>query len=171
MKRSALSEADYHPFYAPYIEALDDEPLVPLMERQLQNFPQFLKSIPENKVHFRYEAGKWTVMEVLVHLLDAERVFQYRALRIARGDQTPLPGFEHNDYVPESGASDRDMGSIVDEYQIVRRATWSLYRTFSEEVLQRRGTASGATISVGALGFIICGHQKHHRNVIRARYL
>ena len=171
MKRSGLSEGDYHPFYSPYIDTLADEPLVPLMERQLNNFPQFLKSIPKDKVHYSYGPGKWSVIEVLVHLLDAERVFQYRALRIARGDQKPLPGFEQNEYVPNSGASSRKMDSIIEEYEIVRRSTLALYRTFTDEVLQRKGTASGAGVTVGALGFIICGHQKHHRDVIRARYL
>lgn len=170
MKRSDLNEGDYHPFYQPYITALGDEDLVSLMERQLQNFPQFLKSIPEEKTYYRYATGKWTVIEVLIHLLDAERVFQYRAMRIARGDKTPLPGFEQNDYVPESGAASRDLKSVIEEYKLVRGSTLALYRTFSEEVLRRTGIASGATVSVGAIGFITCGHQRHHRDILRARY-
>ncbi len=171
MKLSDLKEGDYHPFYGPYIAALGDAPLVSLMEKQLNNFPQFLNSIPQDKLQFRYAAEKWSVLEMLVHVLDAERVFQYRALRIARGDQTPLPGFEQNDYVPESGASSRSLKSIVEEYQIIRRSTLALYQNFSEDILRRTGVASGAKVSVGALGFIICGHQKHHRDVLRARYL
>lgn len=171
MKLSQLREGDYHPFYQPYIDTLNDADLVVLMERQLENFPQFLSSIPDEKVHFRYAEGKWTVLEVLVHILDAERVFQYRALRIARGDKTPLPGFEQNDYVPESAANTRDLQGVIDEYKAVRLSTLTLYRSFSEDILKRKGIASGAEVSVGGLGFVTCGHQKHHRDLLRSRYL
>lgn len=171
MKPSDLKEGDCPPFYSPYIKTLGDEQLLGLLEHQLHNFPKFLKSIPKEKTHYRYAEGKWTVIEVLVHVLDAERVFQYRAMRIARGDQTPLPGYEQDDYVPESGAASRDLKSVVEEYAIVRGSTLALYKTFSEEVLRRKGIASGAWVSVGALGFIICGHQRHHRDILRAKYL
>jgi hypothetical protein len=106
-----------------------------------------------------------------LHVIDAERVFQYRALRIARGDHTPLAGFDQDAYVPNSGAGKRSRESIIEEYRAVRQATISLFSTFDAEALNQRGTASKSEVNVAALGFIICGHQKHHRNIIRERYL
>lgn len=141
------------------------------MGRQLNNFPEFMASIPVEKWHYSYAEGKWSIAEVMLHLVDAERVFQYRALRIARKDQTPLSGFDHDAYVPVSGAGKRSRESIIEEYKAVRQASISLFSTFDAEVLQRKGKASNSAISVGALGFIMCGHQKHHRNIIRERYL
>jgi hypothetical protein len=171
MKTSALSPGDYHSFYQPYVDVLGEVDLMDMMESQLDNFPRFIESIPADKWQYSYAADKWTVAEVLLHLIDAERVFQYRALRIARGDQTPLPGFDHDSYVPNSGASARSRESIINEYRSVREASLSLFRSFDEEQLNCRGTASKSTVSVGALGFLICGHQKHHRNKIREHYL
>ena len=171
MKVSDLKEGDFHPFYGPYIDTLGDPDLLEMLKRQKGNFPEFIASIPDELWHSAYEEGKWTIAEVLVHILDAERVFQYRALRIGRGDTTPLPGFDQDAYVPASGAAQRSKEEIIEEYRIVRASTISLYSQFSEEDLRLKGVASNSPTSVGALGFIICGHQKHHRNIIRSRYL
>lgn len=171
MKTSELASSDFHPFYQPYIDALGEVSLMEIMRNQLENFPNFVKSIPADKWHYTYALGKWTIAEVLMHVLDAERVFQYRALRIGRGDKTPLPGFDQDAYVPNSGAHDRSQESVLDEYRAVRQSSISLFAGFSREVLGWQGTASQATVSVGALGFMICGHQKHHRNILRERYL
>ena len=171
MKTSELLSGDYHSFYQPYIDALGEVELLEMMESQLGNFPRFIESIPADKWQYSYGPGKWTVAEVLLHVLDAERIFNYRALRIARGDQTPLPGFDQDSFVPNSGARARSRESIVNEYKSVREASLSLYRSFGEEQLLKQGTSSNATVSVGALGFMICGHQKHHRNKIREFYL
>lgn len=171
MNTSELHASDYHQYYQPYIAALGQADLMDQMRRQWSNFPEFMKSIPEEKWHFAYSQDKWSIAEVLIHVLDAERVFQYRALRIARGDQTPLPGFDQDAYVPNSGAKDRSKESIIEEYRAVRQASISLFTTFDSDILKLKGMASNAPVSVGALGFIICGHQKHHRNIIRERYL
>lgn len=142
-----------------------------MLQRQSQNFPEFMATIPESKLDFRYAENKWTVAEVLVHIIDSERIFQYRALRFSRGDQTPLPGFEQDDYVPFSKANNRTLQSLIDEYSVVRNSTLHLFNQFDTNDLERKGIASSLDWSVGALGFVICGHQKHHRNILRERYL
>jgi uncharacterized damage-inducible protein DinB len=171
MKTSELTESDYHPFYQPYIDTLGDVELMDMLGNQLTNFPKFIENIPESHWQSAYSLGKWTIAEVLVHVLDAERVFQYRALRIGRKDQTPLPGFDQDAYVPHSGARQRSKASVIDEYKAIRGSSISLFANFDRDHLNLQGTASNAKVSVGALGFLICGHQKHHRNVIRQRYL
>lgn len=171
MKTSELSTGDYHPFYEPYIAALGDVELVNMLKKQKENFPQFIASIPENNWLSAYAEDKWTIAETLGHILDAERVFQYRALRFARNDQTPLPGFDQDAYVPVSDANKRTKDEVIEEYRIIRESSIALFSGFSEEVLQRKGTASNSVMSVGALGFIICGHQRHHKLVIKERYL
>lgn len=171
MKTSELKEHEYNPYYSAYIEAIGEVDLMKTLKKQIENYPQFLASIPEDKLNYQYAEGKWTVAEVLVHVLDSERVFQYRALRFARKDQTPLPGFDQDLYVPQSGASNRKIESIIEEYKAIRQSTITLYESFEEGILKRKGVASNSNMSVAALGFIICGHQKHHRNILRERYL
>lgn len=131
----------------------------------------FLQDIPEEKWSYRYAEGKWTIAELVLHLVDAERIFAYRALRIARKDQTPLPGFEENDYVIHSKASSRSKDSLMKELKAVQEATRLLFESFDEEQLECSGTASGGTTYVRGIGFIIIGHGLHHRNILRERYL
>lgn len=171
MRLSDLAKGDYHPYYEPYIQALGDVDLVEMLEKQHHNFPQFLAGIPEDKIGHRYAEGKWTVAQVLVHIMDAERVFQYRALRISRGDITPLPSFDQDAFVPQSHADKRTLNSIIEEYKSVRSATLTLFKNLPEKVLHRKGTASNAIVSVGALGFMICGHQRHHKGILKELYL
>lgn len=171
MKTSDLTSGEYHPFYKPYIEALGDVELLDMLERQMTNFPQFIVSIPDDKWHYSYAEGKWTVAQVLVHILDAERIFQYRALRFARNDKTPLPGFEQDDYIPNSGADTITKASFIKSYQILRASTLDLFQSFDDEKLMRIGTGSNVQMSVRALGFFCCGHQKHHKKILKDRYM
>ncbi|WP_297793108.1 DinB family protein [uncultured Eudoraea sp.] len=171
MKNSELKKEDYNPYYEPYIAALGDVQLLDMLKRQLVNFPQFIDSIPEDKFHYSYQEGKWTVAQVLLHILDTERVFQYRALRFARKDKTPLPGFDQDKFVMESNAENWTKQEMIDNYIIIRKSTIALFEKLPEEALARVGIASDSPMSVAALGFICCGHQKHHRNIIRERYL
>ncbi len=171
MKTSQLKDHEYNPYYKTYIEALGEVTLMDTLRKQLKNYPQFIGSIPQEKLPYKYAAGKWTVAEVLVHVLDTERVFQYRALRFARKDRTPLPGFSQDDFVPNSGANSRSIESLIAEYKAIRKSTISLFETFDEPTLKLKGVASNSPMSVRAMGFIMCGHQKHHRNIIRERYL
>lgn len=171
MKNSELKKEDYNPYYEPYIAALGDVQLLDMLKRQLVNFPQFIESIPEEKFHYSYQEGKWTIAQVLLHILDAERVFQYRALRFARKDKTPLPGFDQDKYVMESNAENWTKQEMIENYSVIRKSTIALFEKLPEEALKRVGIASDSPMSVAALGFICCGHQKHHRNIIRERYL
>lgn len=171
MKSSELKKEDFNPYYSPYIASLGDVRLVETLKKQLENFPSFISSIPEDKFHYTYDEGKWTIAQVLVHILDTERVFQYRALRFARNDKTPLPGFDQDMFVSESKAEDWSREELIENYRIVRKSTISLFEKFSEKDLRKVGIASDSPMSVAAIGFICCGHQKHHRNIIRERYL
>lgn len=171
MKTSELKHHEYNPYYGTYIEALGEVDLLATLKKQLKNFPEFIGSISTNKLTYAYAEGKWTVAEVLTHILDTERVFQYRALRFARNDNTPLPGFDQDAYVPHSEANKRSIKELIKEYRAVRKSTIVLYETFDASTLGRKGIGSNSPMSVAALGFIMCGHQKHHRNIIRERYL
>jgi len=171
MKSSSLQSIEYAAFYKPYIEALGEVELINEMEHSFNPFIDFIKSIPSEKHEFRYAEGKWTIKDIVQHLIDAERIFAYRALRIARKDQTPLPGFEENEYVETAFANNRTMEDLIEEFTIVRKATLSLFKTFTEEQLMQIGTASEKPVSVRAIGFITLGHQKHHLRIITERYL
>lgn len=171
MKTSDLKKHEYNPFYGTYIEALGEVDLLAMLKRQSKNFPKFIASIPSEKLTYAYGEGKWTIAEVLVHILDTERVFQYRALRFARKDETPLPGFDQDAYVPHSEANKRSKKELIKEYKAIRRSTIAMFKTFDVDTLGRKGVGSNSPMSVAALGFIMCGHQKHHRNIIRERYL
>ncbi len=171
MKASDLKEGDYNPYYKTYIDKLGDSDLLATLKKQSENFPKFMESIPKDKLHYAYAEGKYTVLEVFQHIIDTERVFQYRALRFSRNDKTPLQGFEQDDFVIESGANSKSIQTMISEYKAVRASTLSLYATLSADVLTRIGTASDSPMSVGAIGLITCGHQRHHRDIIRERYL
>jgi hypothetical protein len=171
MRTSELKLPEQFPFYKTYLDTLGDIELMDMLRRQLVNFPEFINSIPDSKMDFAYALGKWTTKEVLIHLLDTERVFQYRALRFCRGDQTPLPGFDQDLYVAGLNAKKYSKESIVEEYKIVRKSTIALFANLDRKSLERKGTASNIEWSVAALGFVICGHQKYHRNIVRERYL
>ena len=138
---------------------------------QSRSFPEFLAGIPEEKAGYAYAPGKWTIRQVLQHLLDAERIFAYRALRFARQDKTALPGFDENAYAQIAHAEHRSLASLADEFRSVRQSTVQLFQTFGETELEQSGVASGEEIYVGGIGFIIYGHVAHHEEIMRERYL
>ena len=131
----------------------------------------FYESIPLLKHDYAYAEGKWTVKDILLHIIDTERIFAYRALRIARQDKTPLAGFEQDDYVASGNAKARNLENLLQEYKFVRQSTIVLYRSFNLKALNAIGEASGSSISVRAMGYIITGHENHHNQVIEERYL
>lgn len=141
------------------------------LEKSKKDTYLLLQSLPVDIWKKRYAPGKWSVAEVLLHLMDSERIFAYRALRLGRGDTTPLPGFEQDDYVPHSDADKRTAASIVEEYLAIRNATIELLKNFTPERWSGRGLASGHEVTVRALAFIIAGHEAHHLQIIRERYL
>tara|TARA_R110002049_G_scaffold297516_1_gene486631 strand:+ start:174806 stop:175345 length:540 start_codon:yes stop_codon:yes gene_type:complete len=169
MMTSEIQLPDPIPFYKTYIDVLGEVNLDDMLKRQLKNFPEFIESIPD--ISYAYAEGKWSIAGVLLHILDAERVFQYRALRFSRGDKTALPGFDQDLFVSNSNYGSRSKKSLIQEYKAVRNATITLFSGFSRPVLDLKGTASGLEWSVATLGFVICGHQKHHRNILRQRYI
>lgn len=166
-----LNNNEYAPFYRPYIEKAGELDLLRALKQGSENTESFFRSVPKGKLDFRYAEGKWTIKEILLHLIDAERVFAYRALRFSRNDKTPLMGFDENNYVPISEANTRSLESLMDEYLKQRVSTLAMYSNFTEEMLKRSGTASGQQMSVRAAGFVIVGHEKHHLEVIKERYL
>lgn len=171
MKTSELKLTEPIPFYNTYINVLGEVELMKCLKKQLNNFPEFLKSIPEEKYEYAYADKKWTIAEAIHHIIDTERVFQYRALRFSRGDTTALAGFDQDTFVAGANVSKRSKLSLIKEYQIVRESTIALFDDFDTEILKQKGIASSLEWSVASLGFVICGHQRHHRNIIRERYL
>ncbi|MBS9463614.1 DinB family protein [Flagellimonas sp. 389] len=171
MLSSDLPVSEYDPYYHSYIQALGNVSLMDEIEDGHSKFLSFVKDIPADKLHYAYADGKWKISEVLMHVIDAERIFQYRALRFARNDTTPLAGFDQDVFVPESNAMAKSKEEILDEYDTVRAATTTLFKSFDETLLKRLGSASGSQMSARAMGFVICGHQAHHLKVISERYL
>lgn len=172
MKKKDLQVEEFEQFYGVYLATLDDDTV--LMERLLKgydNFPKFINGIPEDKLHYAYAEGKWTVSQALLHIVDTERVFQYRAFRFSRQDKTPLMGFDQDDYVLENDPRGQSNENIIEAYKTVRASTIAIFKTLSEVELKYTGIASNLQWSVAGLGFVICGHQRHHRNIIRERYL
>jgi len=145
--------------------------LVEILQRTGREVVAMLRAVPEARGKFAYAPGKWTLKEVIGHFTDAERVFSYRAMRIARGDTVALPGFDENEWVPNSGAKNRTLADLIDEFEAVRAATVALFRSLPQEAVTRRGTASDREISVRAIAYVTAGHPLHHARVIREKYL
>lgn len=171
MKLDQLPVNEYADFYGTYIQALDNVHLIEELEISVHTLIKFVQNIPMDKFDYRYAEGKWTIKEILQHLIDCERIFSYRALRISRNDTTPLPGFDENEYVKNTSADNRSIQDLLTEMAVVRQSTLSLFKSFSAEQLACKGTASGKEVSVRAIGFIIIGHQMHHQKVFQERYL
>jgi hypothetical protein len=162
---------EYAQFYAGYIARVPDGvDLLALLAEQRDTTVARFAAVPADRREFRYAPGKWSVKEIVGHLSDVERIMAYRALRIARGDTTPLAGFEENDYVPLARSDDLALDQLVGEWVAAREATIALFRNLPAEAWTRRGTANGAEVSVRALAFIIAGHERHHLETLRTRY-
>lgn len=171
MTAKNLHPDEYNSYYQPYIDKANNLTLSEGLITNCESVSTFLESIPDAKLEYRYADGKWTIKEIVLHLIDTERIFAYRALRIARNDKTALPGFDQDEYVPTSMANERTFDSILSEYKAVRFATIALFDSFNDDMLKRIGTASNSSLSARAVGFITMGHENHHCEVIRNRYL
>ena len=158
-------------WYHNYINQVPEDDLIIAFDKQGAALIRFLGNIPSDKYDYRYAEGKWTIKEVLQHIIDAERVFAYRALRFARKDSTPLPGFDENLFALNAKASDRRWDKLMEELKIVRRSSELLFQSFDEEQLQSNGISSNSPNYVLAIGFIIIGHAMHHQKIIKERYL
>jgi hypothetical protein len=164
--------ADEHaPYYGKYIARVPDGDLVSLLREQLMDTVALLRGVSPDRADFAYGPGKWTIKEVVGHLVDVERVMAYRALRFARNDRTELPGFDENTWAVNSDAASRTLGDLLEEFQVVRSSTIHLAKHLSADALARRGSANGQEVSVRALFYIIAGHERHHADLLRERYL
>ena len=157
-------------YYAGYIARVPAGHVVRTLQAQLADTLALAASFGEARGDHRYAPGKWTVKEVVGHLGDVERIFAYRALRVARGDATPLAGFEENDYVAGANFGRRTLADLTAELEAVRHATVALFSGLDEEALVRRGTANNAPVTPRAVAYIIAGHERHHQQILRERY-
>jgi len=172
MTRSQLTTEETSNYFATYINKVaEGHELVEALIGSFQQAKETVSTLTEDQLTYRYEEGKWTIKEILVHLMDTEKIFNYRALRYARKDYTPLVGFEQDDYVPHSGANDRSIQSIMNEYELLRACTISQFKNFTDEMLLRKGSVGGNKLSVRAIGFMQSGHIVHHIRIIKERYL
>jgi uncharacterized damage-inducible protein DinB len=158
-------------FYKNYVKQIDEPDLLQALRISGHRMQELVHSIPLAKENFAYENGKWTIRELLCHIIDAERIFMYRALRFARNDKANLHGFEENDYAPQANASGRSLQKIANEMAHLRVSTIDLFESFTPEMLARKGTANNNELSVVVLGFVIAGHETHHRKILMERYL
>ena len=165
-------DGEFPQYATMYIKLLPDDGL--LLTHLKENFDktkEFILSLPEEKLTHRYAKSKWTIKEILVHIIDDERIYAYRALCFARNDKTELPGFEQDDYALFSNANNRSIENILNEYEAVRNATITLFEGFGETALLREGIANKNKATVRALGYHLAGHELHHINIIKEKYL
>jgi uncharacterized damage-inducible protein DinB len=170
--RSQKPESDeFLPYYARYIDLVPDGDVITTLSTQMDETRALLRQFPASMSGYRYGPDKWTVNEVLGHLIDSERIFGIRALRFARNDSTPLPGFEQDDYVANADFNSCALSELAAEFAAVRAATLFFYRHLNESAWMRRGLANNAAVTVRALAYITAGHELHHRGILRDRYL
>ena len=169
MKRPDIKE--YDPYYETYVSLVNGDNVMPLLETQMQALRPLIDPLAEEKGTLSYADGKWTVKELLSHIIDGERIFAYRILRISRGDQTPIEGFEQDGYIENSNANNRLFSDLLDELEHQRQANLRMLKNLSEADAERLGTASEKTVSVRALAYIMAGHVEHHIQILKDRYL
>ena len=162
---------DYSPFAAGYVGLVGDNDVINMLEQQMDTSYQLFRGLTDEQGLYAYAPGKWTLKEMLVHMMDTERIMAYRALRVARNDKTNLPGFEQDEYTPYLYANERSIANIMEEYELVRKSTVALFNNFDESAFARVGFANGAPFSVRAALYIIAGHELHHMQIIEEKYL
>ncbi len=168
MKRPETNE--FAPYYNGYISLIDGDDVMSVLNSQTDEIRSMLANVPEEKGTFAYAEGKWTIKELLSHLIDGERIFAYRILRISRGDKTPLEGFEQDDYIENSNANNRSFADLLDEFDFQRRSNLLLVNNISDEGSTRMGIASDNPVSVRALTYVMAGHVRHHITILNERY-
>jgi hypothetical protein len=169
MKRPENTE--YSEWYAGYVGSVGETDIVSVLEKQIDEIKDTFAEISEEKGLYRYAEGKWTIKEVLGHLIDGERIFAYRTFRISRRDETPLAGFDQDPYIENSNSNERTISDLVEELVLLRQANMFVFRNLKETDWDIFGTASNAKVSVRALAYIIAGHIRHHLKILQERYL
>jgi uncharacterized damage-inducible protein DinB len=154
-----------------YVAMVAGEDLIAQLEKNRESTVSLLRNLPKERISYRYAPGKWSIPEIIVHIIDSERIFSYRMLCFSRGEKASLPGYEENDYAAESEASARPIESIIEEYTHVRNATISLLKSFSEKQFLRKGRANNNDSSVQIMAYMLAGHEIHHMNVIKEKYI
>lgn len=162
---------EFAPYYNNYISQIDGGGVMPVLDSQAAELRSMFENVPEEKGAFAYAGGKWSTKELLSHMIDGERIFSYRVLRISRGDETAIEGFEQDDYIANSNANNRSFADLLDEFEHERRANLLMINNISDENSKRVGTASGNPVSARALVYIMAGHAKHHMKILSERYL
>ncbi len=168
--RARPEPSEYAPFYHGYVASVPDGDVVALAREGGRALLDAVATVPEDRGGFRYAEGKWSIREVIGHLIDAERIFTYRALRVARGDRTPLASFDENAYVKTAGSDARTLGALANELEAVREASVLLFESLPDEAWARSGVASDREVSLRALAYITSGHSRHHLRILRERY-
>ena len=172
LKLNHPTPEEYAPFYADYVQrAIARENVLAALPKQIDEVCSALGSLTDSQTLYKFGPAEWSIKEVVGHLNDVERVFSYRLLRISRADQTPLPGFEQEDYVRAAGYDDVPLAELLSEFEMLRRANILLISHLNDEAVSRLGTASGATISARALLYMLVGHVEHHMACIHEKYL
>jgi hypothetical protein len=168
--RGRPDASEYAPFYHGYISSVPDGDVLALLRSGGRELIEALERIPESRGGHRYAPDKWTIREVIGHLIDAERIFGYRALRFARADQTPVPGFDENEYVKSAGSDARTIADLARELVVVRESSVLMFEPLPEDAWLRTGIANGNAISVRAIAYVVAGHPRHHLRILRERY-
>lgn len=169
MQRSQIKT--YPPYFSYYISLVTEEDLLSALDNSLVQGESFLKSIPSEKFDFKYAPNKWSIGQLILHLMDAERIFAYRALCIARGEKNNLPGFDENDFAQASRAEIYQPSQLIDDYGLIRKNSIHLFKSFAPEVYSNIGSANGYEMELGAILCAILGHEKHHFNILKERYI
>ena len=168
--RARPDATEYAPFFHGYVTAVPEGDVVELLRSGGHELLETIRRIPEDRGGHRYGPDKWTIREVIGHLIDAERIFTYRALRFARGDQTMLPGFDENEFVKTAGSDQRTLSDLARELAAVRESTVLLFESLPDDAWIRKGNANGRDMSVRALAYVAAGHPRHHLRILRERY-
>ncbi|HYO98810.1 MAG TPA: DinB family protein [Pyrinomonadaceae bacterium] len=171
LKIDRPDDTEYLSYYGKYVSLVADGDILSALGAQLEETLRLLRGIEESQAGFRYAPGKWSMKELVGHMIDSERIFAYRALRFARNDKTPLPGYEQDDYIRNASFDSCSLADLAAEFESVRRATLYLFKHLDREAWTRSGLANDSEASVRALAYIIAGHELHHREILRTRYL
>lgn len=164
-------QSEYSEFYAGYVQKVLETDIFESLKKVMDDTQELLKNLTDENACYSYAPGKWTIKELIQHLIDSERVFAYRAMRFARNDKTPLAGFDENEYADQASSEDRNINELLEELLLLRKSNILLFRSFTEEELERTGIANGQKISVRSLIYITAGHALHHLEVLQQRYL
>lgn len=171
MMNNFPAAAEYAPYYERYVSLVKERDVIATLAEQMEETLRLLRGIDEERAAYRYAEGKWSIKELVGHVIDAERIFAYRALRFARGDETPLEGFDQDPYIRGASFDAYPLEELAREFELVRGANILFFKHLSADAWQRRGVASDAEVTVRALAFIMAGHEKHHMEILRTRYL